>query len=633
MKEELKKLEENEYEDFGDELLNSGFTPFNISELDKETILNEDIFNYVLSIDDNIQKTRILVELQDKAKELKVARSFDKLFKAYQTSYVQKIKGQGSNTIQFTNPPIKDLKCGKWNCKDTGVTKTILVNFESQLIVACPHPIIPIERLINIDTETEKIKLAFFKDSKWKNITVDRRIIANKSNIIMLADNGIEVNSDNAKDLVSFIADVINLNIDKIPVSRSTSHLGWSETEFAPYVEDLKYDGGNSFKDVYEAVKTKGDYDSWKEECKKLRKKSKVLHICLATSFASVLNSLLGINPYIVHIWGGTGTGKTVALMVAMSVWGNPTIGKLTRTLNATYVALARYCSFVKDIPFAGDELQIIKNRWSNFDELIMFLTEGADRSRGTEYGNLEQLKGWNCNFIFTGEEPITKANSGGGTKNRVIEIEAVETIIEDGNFVSNFVRKNYGYAGKEFIKNLPDKEKLETRYREIFNELLSNNNTTGKQSMAMASILLADELSTDLIFEDDKLKVEDIKEYLFTESEVDTAERAYDYLCECISQNINKFDGTSSYECWGKLDEESNCCYINKKVLDNLLEEAGYSFNAIKRKWHDKGLTEKDSKGKYTQNVKIGKTQCRSVKIILKAEKNEDIKFTDLPF
>ena len=35
-------------------------------------------------------------------------------------------------------------------------------------------------------------------------------------------------------------------------------------------------------------------------------------------------------------------------------------------------------------------------------------------------------------------------------------EVEATEKVIADGNFVSNFVRKNYGFAGEEFIKNIP---------------------------------------------------------------------------------------------------------------------------------------------------------------------------------
>ena len=130
-------------------------------------------------------------------------------------------------------------------------------------------------------------------------------------------------------------------------------------------------------------------------------------------------------------------------------------------------------------------------------------------RGRGKAFGGIELLKEWNCCFLFTGEEPITKATSGGGVKNRVIEVEATEKVIADGNFVSNFVRKNYGFAGKEFIENIPKQEELQERYRTIFQNILRKTDTTDKQAMAMATILLADEISTELIFKDNKLEIE----------------------------------------------------------------------------------------------------------------------------
>lgn len=271
----------------------------------------------------------MIIKLEDKARELGIIRSFDKLLKAYQTEFAQRYKQKGSNIIHFTQPPIEGLKCGKWECEDSGVTKSTMgAGMIPQTIIACPHPILPVERLINVDSETEKIKLAFFKDDKWQYITIERSMVANKSNIIQLSDRGVEVNSENAKDLVSYIADVVSLNAKEIPVSRSTDRLGWIENEFAPYVENLKYDGDMAFKDVYASIKGIGKYEDWKDVCRKVRKQSKIAHILLAASFASTLNQKLGVLPFVVHIWGGTGAGKTVGLMLAMSIWGNPEVGK-----------------------------------------------------------------------------------------------------------------------------------------------------------------------------------------------------------------------------------------------------------------------------------------------------------------
>ena len=609
-----------------EQLESEGFTPFGeISELTKEQILDKEIFEHIFSIDNQIARTTLIIRLQDKAKELGNIRSFDKLLKAYQTEFVQRFKQRGSNTIQFTQPPIENLKCGKWECEDTGVTKsTIGAGMVPQTIMACSHPILPTERLINVDSETEKIKLAFFKDNKWQYITVERSMVANKSNIIQLSDRGIEVNSENAKDLVSYIADVVSLNAKEIPVSRSTDRLGWIENEFAPYVDDLKYDGDIAFKDVYASIREVGEYEEWKEVCRKVRKESKIAHLLLASSFASTLNQMLGVLPFVVHIWGGTGTGKTVGLMLAMSVWGNPEVGKLVRTLNATQVALARYAAFVHDIPFAGDELQTIKNRWDSFDSLVMYLTEGVDRGRGKAYGGIELLKEWNCCFLFTGEEPITKATSGGGVKNRVIEVEATEKVIADGNFVSNFVRKNYGHAGKEFINNMPKQEELQQRYREIFQNILKETDTTDKQAMAMATILLADEISTEMIFKDEKLTIEDVSKWLTSSKEVDVSTRAYEWTMNWISQNINRFRENENGEIWGKYVENEDICLVNKSLYAEALNKAGFDFNAVIRNFADRGQIERNSQGKFTHQTKAFGVKANYIKFRLEPEKSD---------
>ena len=593
------------------------FIPFEINELDKTTILDEKIFKHVLQVTDPIQRTRLLVELQEKAKELKVSKSFSQMFKAYQSDYNAKFKQQGSNVINFTNPPLENLKCGKWQALDIGIKRTQLNNFEAQTIEACSHPIMPIERLINVENDLEKIKLAFYKDNRWQDIVVEKNTIASKNKILQLANRGIEVNENNAKELITYLADIITLNINEIPVNKGIGRLGWIGDTFSPYTQELKYDGDLSFKSVFECVKEKGNFEKWKEECIELRK-NKVAHLVIASSFAAPLIELVGGLPFVVHLWGGTGSGKTVALMVAMSVWGNPEIGKLVKTLNSTQVALARYASFLHNVPFAGDELQTIKSRWESFDKLVMYLTEGIDKGRGVSSGGVEEQKEWRCCFLFTGEEPITKKNSGGGVKNRVIEIEAIDKIIEDGNKVSNFVRENYGHAGKYFIENLPGKKELNDRYKQIMQELTSKFDTTDKQTMAMALILLADEISTDLIFKDEKIKIEDIEDFLSSQQEIDRAGRDYESIIDWIIVNKNKFTEGNQGEMWGEF--RNNYCFVIPSKLEEFLDSIGGNFDAIKRKLAETGKIIKDSQGKYTvtQYLKFLNARKRIIQVVL---------------
>ena len=606
-----------------EELREMGFMPFEIEKLTRESILERDVFDYLFTIIDHVQHTELLVQLRSRARKLGVARDFDTLYKANQLAFIQKNKQAGSNVIEFTDCPLPGLKCGKWECTDLGVHKEIINNFIPQKVTACQHPILPVERLSNLDDGTEKIKIAFYKDGYWKDFVVNRSMVANKSNIIQLSDRGIEVTSENAKDLVAYISDVVTLNMGDIPVHKSINRLGWIEDDFAPYVEGVKYDGDIAFKDIYEAVSFSGDYEEWKDEMLFLRK-NKIFRLLMASSFASPLVERLGILPFVVHVWGGTGAGKTVGIMAAMSVWGNPEIGKLVRSMNATQVSLGRTASFLHSVPFAGDELQIIKNRWDNYDQLIMFLTEGIDRGRGKAYGGIEELKQWRCCFLFSGEEPITKDGSGGGAKNRVIEIECTENVVDDGNAIANLVRENYGYAGKDYIQHLPDRKELQERYREIFKKVLEECDTTEKQAMAMSAILLADEISCKIIFRDKPLEVEDINKFLRSKADVDVPTRAYDWTVSWIARNAKRFtDQDNNGEIWGKIDLDNNCCMVLKDVLTEQMNKAGFEYPAVVRKWAENGYIERNSQGRYYFNTHVYGIKGNYVKIVFNIEEN----------
>ena len=622
--------------------MNEGFTPFGeIEELTEERILDKEIFTFLFQLEPE-QKIQTLAKLRNKAKKLGMARSFNEMLKLYQSEYIQSIKQIGSKMINFTNPPLEKLKCGEWIADDTGVSKIIQGNSYIPLkVIACPHPILPIERLINVDTNIEKIKLAFFKDNKWQNVIVERNTIASKSKIIQLANTGIEVNENNAKELITYLADIINLNTQIIPVNKGITHLGWVENEFVPYTVEFKYDGEDSFKNIYKNVKEKGDYEIWKKEIKEIREKSKTMHFIIASSFASPLIELLQINPFIVHLWGKSSTGKTVALMIAMSIWGNPKVGQLVNNLNSTNVGFERLSAFLKNIPFAGDELQSIKNKFTDFNELIYRLTQGEGKTRGTVNGGVEEKLKWNCAFLTTGEEPITSDFSKEGVKNRVIEIEENNKIVENGNQIVNIIIENYGHAGKDYIKKLPTIEELKQRHKDLCKKIKNENVTSEKQINAIATILLADEIISKEIFGDSKLEINDIKEYF--SKDIDEAERIYNSIIEWFYQNINKFyynEEIKVGEVWGKyemINERITTIYVNNKVLKEFLNEKNISFDGVKNKLFDMHVLEKNSQGKFTYQTSVnGKMQnLTKINILAKKQQNDNAKIdkNELPF
>ena len=576
------------------------------------------------------QKEQLLAHLEGRARELKILTNLKRLEKDV-VSKMTSPKLELRET-EFTRQPLAVKVPQEYVCSDSGIklVKYDAFTHQEEEKSVCSHPIMPVERLVNIDTYIEKVKLAFYKDKKWQYLIAERNTLASKNKILQIANLGIEVNDNNAKELITFLNTTIQLNMETIPLNNAVTHLGWTDKGFVPYVKDFKFDGDKSFEGIFKDIRRKGDYELWKEYMRNLRK-SETLHLIIAASFASPLIEKVHINSFILHLWGKSGTGKTIALMAAMSVWGNPKVGHLVKNLNSTNVGLERLAAFLNNIPFAGDELQAIKNRYTDFSELIYQLTQGEGKSRGTVDGGIQEQLKWSNLFLTTGEEPITSAYSKEGVKNRVIEVEENELIVENGHQAAMFLNENYGDAGRDFIENLPSTEYLIQRHAELFEKI---NRGSGKQANALALILLADEIVSKQIFHDTPLTVQQISKY-HTE-DIDEADRIYELIVDYFYRNINKFSENSNTEYWGGYEEDREgnikTFFFIPSVLRDFLKENGISFDGIKDKLFSHGYIQKDNKGKYSILKKDGGRVLRVIKFNILGEEQQ-FNIEDLPF
>lgn len=485
-------------------------------------------------------------------------------------------------------------------------------------MTACKIPVLPVRLFKNVDTGEEKVEVAFFRKNRWETLITDRETVSNTQKIVSLANRGIAVTSLTARYLVEYMQDIIVDSEETLPYEPSRSSLGWAMYEgnrvFLPYAKEITFDDEGAFYEMFSYIKTEGDFDKWKEYIENLRNYHIAIRLAMAASFASPLVELIGQNPFVFHIWGSTGTGKTVSLLVAMSIWGDPDRGHLVRTLNSTNNAMMKTAAFLRNIPFAGDELQTIKTRENNYDKIIMQLTEGIDRSRLNAKSKLDSTKSWACSFLFSGEEPCIKSASGGGAKNRAIEIHCQEKIIPNGNPEAEFCKHNYGFAGEVFVNYLAEHvDEIRQMYSNIFNQIMESVSTTEKQAGSMALMLTADEIARRLFWPSESaLTVEQVREYLCLAEEVDVSERAYKYIIDVIAEH-NKNFSSDSYIQWGKIDDDNNVFFI-KNTLENVLLQGNFDFDSVKNSWAQKGYIELHG-GKFTVSTRIKNTVARAVK------------------
>ena len=530
--------------------------------------------------DDKFLLRQLCEKMKSQAGALGV-KAFMSLWNAYLESMAQQQGMRLDNATNFEGQEI-ELFSGEYICDEYGVMVHDRYGYEQTI---CRHPVLPVQRLVNIDSGEERLRIAFKKGRVWRSVIAEKTTIASSSSILNLSANGIMVNSENAKQLSTYLMEIENLNYDEIPEQRSVGRLGWvGEHGFSPYVDDLVFDGENNFKHIFNAVKPHGDRQEWLSAMIDMRKEKTPGRLFLAASFASIILQPCGLLPFFLHAWGGTEVGKTVGLMIAASVWASPKMGDYIGTFNSTLVGQEMTATFLNSLPMCIDELQIQSSAGiKDFDRIIYHLTEGIGRTRGAKTGGLQKVNTWKNCIITNGEHPISNAYSGGGAMNRVIEFECTEKVYSDLVGMCAVINTNYGFAGREFVEYLQQDgnfDRVNELQKEYYRQLLKTDGTD-KQAASVSAILAADHIVTELIFKDgNNLTVEEVAGFMTKREEIDVNARAYNFVIDWIAKNINKFKpnefGNYQGEAWGKVDND--CVYIIKSIFDKEMNNAGFN-------------------------------------------------------
>lgn len=366
----------------------------------------------------------------------------------------------------------------------------------------------------------------------------------------------------------------------------------------------------------------------------------------MASSFASPMLEVLRHRVFFVHVWHDSKSGKTAAIKMAISVWGDPT--RLMGSFNATNVGLERMACILKHIPFAIDELQVLNSRKLSVENIIYSLANGFGRLRGSKDGTIQETLSWRNSVITSGEQPLTKENSNDGAMTRVLELYGKPC--DNAEFAHQFhliSENNYGFAGRIFVeyliedviknKNQADRQ-FEKMCKDIKQRCTENDDYSHLDNIAI--VCLGDYYSSISVFEENErdawneavdmgVKISENSKELQLSS---TIERAWDFVVSWIASNKNRFSPDST-PCYGKI--EANAVYIIPSVLRQALEENGFNYLKVTRGFKDYGFieTRKDNKGHSKMQVPkmingiIQKCFCiREVSISEKSERTNPL-------
>lgn len=618
-----------------------------MQSLTAETILGDEIFDELFSVDDEIERTKLYLELTDRASELGVKGKFEKLytvqnkvFKQYLKELQQPIVKSDRNNITQYDCDYPALNCGTWECDMQGV-RTFTMFGE---VTACYNPVMPVKRLINLQTGDEKTVIAFYKDWRWKEIIVDNSILLNANKIISIVRSGILFSSENAKYLARFFTEILTYNAD-IPVQMSTSKMGWLDdyNSFMPYIDnEIVFDSESCFASVFNAISEHGDRDKYMSLLKDIRKRDrKEPMLLVATSLASVLVKPLGLLPFIFHLYGEAGKGKTVATMLAASVWGDPSEDGYMSDPKNTATVFEIYLDFLNNLPFICDDMSKLKRVMSSqkqgdFSDFIYFLAGGTGKKRSNVNLGVNKITSWKNCSITNAEKPLTSETSNGGELLRVIELETAPGVIFDdgssGKLTADTIRENYGFLGKEFIEKII--EIGFDRIKEIHNDFvnrISEKDTMrekeGKQIQPMALILTVDKLFTDFFMQDGVyLDFDFCYSLIRSNKAMSDNERAYEFIINEVAINRNNFrdDDIQPVQRWGYIQD--GYYLINPNIFSGIAERGNFNKKMFIEWACRNGLSEVN-KGRLDKRV-FGKGNFIFVKAPLEAPEDADEPF-----
>lgn len=605
-------------------------------------------------IDSEAEREAYRQQLEEQALSFNVKTQFNKLYNARKKDYNAERKivdfpTKEANLTQFSSLGgiENQLICGDWIADDSGVW----IHTEKGRADASYHPIYPTRILRNSETGQYKVELEFVIRGKVRRALVDRAVIASNNKILNLANESVQVTTLNASYLVKYLADLEALNPDIITEYSSTSRLGWIDDidsngekvkKFLPYEKEVVFDNELNTKALFDSITQSGNRDRWYGLMKEIRaKKQTEVLINIAASFASVLVEPCGALPFIVSLWGGTGIGKTVVLMIATSIWADPSEGAYMTDAKATNTAMEIRLNILNSLPMTLDDMAQVKNQYDeDFSQLIYRWCAGKGRDRSNTSLGLNKLTSWRNCTITNGERSLVDESTQGGAVNRVIDIEASGEILfsgEDGNRVARLLKANYGFAGEDFIRLITQDgyiAKVNQLVNDYFNKIKECAKAQGvekedKQIMPMALILAADEIIESELFKDGvRLDLEKCCSYLKNKGEVSEHKRAYEYIQDTlVSQHfhfLENKDATASgnVEIWGFWIDKNKVAILSN-AFDKILKDGGFQSRAFlswasKEKIIDVG---KDGRKKVQTKFFGSNRRC----VILRTETDED--------
>ena len=182
----------------------------------------------------------------------------------------------------------------------------------------------------------------------------------------------------------------------------------------------------------------------------------------VGVGFGSPLMAVTGLNSMSIHLYGGSGVGKTTAQMAALGIWGSP--DELMNKPEDTHNARMLRGEVMHNIPLVSDEMTNVNG--DQMSDYVYQVSGGRQKNRMSGgNSNVERARGkpWHLLALSSGNTSAWEIlgrhkASPKAEMLRMFEVRVKKMISTTGdntataNLIHDF-NSNYGHLGQEYIQ------------------------------------------------------------------------------------------------------------------------------------------------------------------------------------
>jgi hypothetical protein len=286
-----------------------------------------------------------------------------------------------------------------------------------------------------------------------------------------LVKHGVVAYSKQWDVIMAYFASAIRKLQKDASACKTRSQMGWTPDESGFVVGEIEYTiagpklapPASSTRQLAPAFQPAGSLEEWKSIANFYNRRGLEPHaFTLFCGFGSVLMPLLGgfdVKGAVINLVSNeSGTGKTTAMMVKDSIFGNP--AKLLGSSDDTYLAKFQHIGMLNNISPSFDEMTNTKPE--ELSDFIYSVTRGRARHRMDSQANKLRNNNttWSSivvtssNSVFSDAISSIKATSG-GEQARLIDLYVAGSADISKTEADEIFRKlasNYGLAGPIFV-------------------------------------------------------------------------------------------------------------------------------------------------------------------------------------